>query len=120
MASDDKVKVGDELWVVSRYSHPGSGTVTKVGHKWFTAGYSEFSLTPERDGSFISKPSKDGTGSSYYAWRSKEAYETALRLRRRRDQLTNAIRDTVMRRHDHVPLEQLEAAAKALGIEVPE
>jgi hypothetical protein len=118
--SADKVKVGDELWCVNRYSTDHISTVTKVGSKWFTAGRSEYSLAPERDGSFSSKLSRDGSGMANYAWRSKEAYEEAMRQNRRRSELGNRIRDAISPFSGQLPLEQIEAAAKALGIEVPE
>lgn len=117
--STDKVKVGDELWLVSPYSSSLAVTVTKVGKKWFTAGLNEFSLAPARDGSFRSKPRKDGSGYTLHAWRSKGAYETHLDRERRRGLLANAIRDAISPFNSKgASLEQIEAVAKLLGLEV--
>ena len=112
-----RLQVGDTLYI----PNGGQGfcvTVTKVGRKWATAGHGEYAIEPEENGSHERKPHPLGIGDREYVWRSEGDYIEGMKRAKRRNALMVAISDGVSWRGGDKTLEQLEAAAKALGIEV--
>lgn len=112
-----RLQVGDSLFIPGR-NQGFRVTVTKVGRKWATAGHSEYAIEPEPDGSHERKPHPLGVGSREYAWRSEADHAEAMRRSKRHQALVVAISDGLTWRGGRKTLEQLEAAAAALGIEV--
>lgn len=112
----EKLKVGDVLWYRPTYHSPRSVTVTRVGRVWAETDYRvPLAVNPDQSGAYVAK-GESGYSSPGCAWRSEADYRASLRP----EKLRAAIH---ARTHswEQAPLTlaQLEAAAKALGVEVP-
>lgn len=114
-AMGEKLKVGDVLWYRSNYGSPWSVTVTKVGRAWAETDYRVMlAVSPDKSGAHAAKGVR-GYSSDGDAWRSEAAYRASLRP----GELRAAIhKRTEVWGQEPLTLEQLEAAALALGIEV--
>lgn len=113
--SGEKLKVGDVLWYRPSYGSPYTVTVTKVGRVWAQTDYRVMlAVSPNESGAHVAK-GVAGYSSDGGAWRSEADYRASLR--------PGQIRAAIHKRteswgQDPLTLEQLEAAALALGIEV--
>ena len=117
MSADGKLQVGDTLYYTPRYGIPTTVTVTKVGRLWAECGPRlSVSANLHKAGCYPAKADRKGYVSPGNAYRSEEAYNLTLRPGKLRSAIATAI--TAWAAPRTFTLEQLEAAAKALGIEV--
>lgn len=108
------VQVGDTIVVASGYrsKEPSITTVTKIGRLNFTVADGWRSMTFRRaDGTEVRRPNE--RGAPYVAYTPE-----SWKIERRHVELREAIHSASRDRLRSMPVEQLEAAAAALGIDI--